>query len=159
MFSKIKMTNYPPQKNPVLVWDGKCGFCKFWVIRLNQHTRGRISFRTYQEAADQFRDIPVKEFKKASRLIELDGRVYSGPDSLYRSLQHSNKKTLPWHYWYHKFGWFAKLSDHGYNFIAKHRPMMFTLTKLLFGEQPQKIKHYWLLYAIILPVLLLFILD
>lgn len=153
MFSKIKKTDYPPKKRPVLIWGGECGFCRFWVIRLKKSTNDNIAYRTYQEVADQFTDIPLREFKKASRLIEVNGAVFSGPDSLYRSLQYSDSKTFSLHNRYRKYSWFTKISDHGYRFIAKNRPMMFTLTKALFGDRPEKFKHYWLVYIIVIVVL------
>lgn len=159
MFSKIKKTDYPPKRKPVLIWDGECGFCKFWVIRLKTFTEDKITYRTYQEKADQFLDIPLKEFKKASRFIEVDGAVYSGPDSLYRGLLHSDRHTLPWHRWYGSQPWFTKISDHGYDLIAKNRPLMFTLTKALFGKRPEKFRPYWLIYVVLifaLTILLLY---
>ncbi|PVW16209.1 thiol-disulfide oxidoreductase DCC family protein [Marixanthomonas spongiae] len=147
MFRKFKKTKYPPSHKPVLVWDGECGFCKYWVIRWKSLTSGNIVYKTYQEVASQFQDIPIKEFKKASRLIETDGCVYSGPDSAYRSYTYTNK-TWPWHNWYTRYNWFATLSDHGYNYIAKHRPFFFDLTKLCFGSDPKHLKPYWLLYLL-----------
>lgn len=153
MFSKIEKTDYPAKLRPTLIWDGECGFCRFWVIHLKQHTQNKIVYNTYQEAAARFPDIPLKEFKKASRLIEVDGGVFSGPDSLYRSLQYFDSKNFSWHNWYRKYVWFCKISDHGYNFIAKNRPMMFTLTKAMFGDRPEKLKHYWLLFILVIIML------
>ncbi len=149
MFQKFSKTNYPPSNKPVLVWDGECGFCKYWVTRWKSLTHDKIDYKTYQEIASQFQDIPLKEFKKASRLIETDGNMYSGPDSAYRSYTYT-QKNLPWHTWYTNYSWFTKLSDHGYNFIAKHRPFFFKLTKMFFGSDSKRLKPYWLLYLLIL---------
>ncbi|RFN58606.1 thiol-disulfide oxidoreductase DCC family protein [Marixanthomonas ophiurae] len=149
MFRKFSTTNYPPTSKPVLVWDGECGFCKYWVTRWKSMTNDKIDYITYQEIASQFQDIPIKEFKKASRLIETDGKVYSGPNSAYRSYTYTNK-SLPWHKWYTNYNWFTQLSDHGYNFIAKHRSFFFNLTKLFFGSNPKQLKWYWLLYLLLL---------
>ena len=154
MFEKIKYTKYPPSHH-TLVWDGDCGFCKFWKTRWEEKTREKIQFRTFQEVASEFPDIPLKEFKKASRLIETDGRLYSGPDSAYRSLWHANKKT--YHELYKKSKWFEKLSDHGYNHIAKNRHFYFQITKFLFGDEPLKIKPYWLVYLLIILLIIFLI--
>ncbi len=151
MFQKFDTTAYPPREKPVLVWDGNCGFCAFWVERWQQKTKGQIDFITFQEIAEQFKDIPLKEFKKASRLIEPNGSVYSGPDSAYRSY-HYTSNPFPWHRWYKKYAWFTWLSDHGYNHIAKNRPFFFRLTHALFGKNPKKLKLYWLLYLTIVAV-------
>lgn len=147
MFQKFQRTQHPPEVKPVLVWDGDCGFCKYWITRWKKVTAGSIAFYPYQEVASQFPDIPLKEFKKASRLIDTEGNVYSGPDSAYRSYYLADR-TSPWHTWYTKYTWFQKLSDHGYTFIAKHRSAMFTLTKAMLGPNPLHFKHYWSLYLV-----------
>ncbi len=153
MFQKIKQTEFPPVGKPVLIWDGDCGFCKYWVTRWKAITGEAIQYRTYQEAATDFPDIPLKEFKKASRLIEPDGKVYSGPDSAYRSYDYASNKKYPFHRWYLKYSFFRKLSDHGYNFIAKRRSLMFKLTRILFGNNPLHFKLYWLGYILVIFIL------
>ena len=144
MFSKIIQTAFPPTKKPMMVWDGECGFCKYWITNWKSRTGSNIEYRTYQEVASHYADIPLKEFKKASRLIETDGKVFNGPDSAFRSFTYFKKKLSIWHRWYSEYKWFTSISDHTYNFIAKHRSFMFKLTKLFFGKDPQALKHYWL---------------
>ncbi|MAZ73876.1 MAG: thiol-disulfide oxidoreductase [Flavobacteriaceae bacterium] len=152
MFQKFDTTKFPPENKPVLVWDGDCGFCKYWVTRWEMMTKGQVRFKTYQEVASDFPDIPIKEFKKASRFISAKGFIYSGPDSAYMSYYIANKKS-PWHQWYTSYSWFTKLSDHGYNFIAKHRSFFFKLTKAFLGSNPHSFTHYWLVYLVCLVLL------
>ncbi len=153
MFQKFEHTKFPPKEKPILVWDGECGFCAYWITRWKKISAGKINFQTYQEVAQQFPDIPLKEFKKASRLITPKGTVYSGPDSAYMSYFIANQKS-PWHRWYAMHSWFTKLSDYGYNFIAKHRSLFFTLTKAMLGSNPTSFKHYWILYFLGMVLLL-----
>jgi predicted DCC family thiol-disulfide oxidoreductase YuxK len=152
MFQEINKTAYPPT-HPILVWDGECKFCKWWKTRWELKTKNQLDFKTYQEVASQFQDIPLKEFKKASRLIETDGAVYSGPDSAYRSLYISGNKK--WHHWYSKNSWFEKLSDLGYNHIAKNRNFYYKATVILFGKDPVKPKLYWFYYLLLLILLII----
>ncbi len=154
MFTKFYRTNYPPTEKPMMVWDGECGFCKYWVTRWKMYTGDRITYKTYQEVASQFKDIPLKEFKKASRLIEPNGSVYSGPDSAYRSFAYSEEKHWPWHDWYERFPVFTKLSDHSYNFIAKHRSFFYKLTVFCFGKDPKNSQPYWLYYILLILAIL-----
>tara|TARA_A100000171_G_scaffold53065_1_gene76081 strand:+ start:1174 stop:1656 length:483 start_codon:yes stop_codon:yes gene_type:complete len=156
MFQKFNFTKFPPEDKPILVWDGECGFCKYWVTRWKEITGDKITFETYQEVAYNFPDIPVKEFKKASRLITLEGTVHSGPDSAYMSYYIANNAS-PWHRWYRDFKWFQKLSDHSYNYIAKNRSVFFKITKAMLGSNPLSFTHYWILYGCG-TVLLLFLL-
>jgi predicted DCC family thiol-disulfide oxidoreductase YuxK len=154
LFRKIENTKYPPSQN-ILIWDGDCGFCKFWKTRWEEKTQGIIQFSTYQEVASEFPDIPLKEFKKASRLIEPDGKIYSGPDSAYRSMWHAGNKFQ--HRLYRKKYWFRNFSDHAYNHIAKNRSFYFKVTKLFFGDNPLQLKPYWLIYLIVIILILLFL--
>ncbi|GEQ87140.1 hypothetical protein ULMS_26480 [Patiriisocius marinistellae] len=156
MFTKFQKTLYPPFEKPVLVWDGDCGFCKYWVIRWKLHTGISINYIPYQQIAHKFKDIPLKEFKKASRFIDTDGFIYSGPDSAYKTLSFKNGKSHL-HNWYHKYKWFTWLSDFGYNTIAKNRSFMFKLSKAFFGSNPKSFKPYWILYLLIIIVFIFLI--
>lgn len=135
MFAKINKTNYPPEI-PILIWDGECKFCFWWKTKLELKTRQKLMFKTYQEIGSKFPDIPIKEFKKASRLIETDGTIYSGPDSIYRSLYFAGIEK--WHIWYSSTILFQKMSDIGYNHIAKNRGFYYKVTVFLFGDNPVK---------------------
>lgn len=159
MFAKIRRTDFPPKDKPMMVWDGKCGFCKYWITNWKSNTKDRIEYSTYQEVASRYPDIPLKEFKKASRLIEMDGSVFSGPDSAFRSFLYFEKEDSKWHRWYSQKKWFQSLCDYGYNFIAKHRPQTFKVTKILFGRNPARLKHYWILYLLIILLAFYFLLK
>ena len=157
MFQKFEYTKHPPTNKPILVWDGACGFCKYWITRWEKISEGKIIFTPYQEAATQFPDIPLKEFKKASRLITTKGTVHGGPDSAYMSYYIANPNSK-WHSWYQNIGWFRNLSDHGYNFIAKHRSFFFKLTKAMLGSNPVSYTHYWILYGFGIALLIFLLL-
>ena len=152
MFFKINKTAFPPIEKPMMVWDGECGFCKYWIINWKSKTGNNIEYKTYQEVASQYPDIPLKEFRKASRLIEPDGRVFSGPDSAFRSFTYFKPKVLIWHRWYSEYKWFTSLCDNAYNYIAKHRTFMFKLTNIFFGKNPQSLKPYWLFIILFIGV-------
>ncbi|WP_240463086.1 thiol-disulfide oxidoreductase DCC family protein [Mesonia aquimarina] len=137
---------YTPQK-PHLIWDGNCGFCHYWKIRWQKKLKGEVVFETFQNKASFFEDIPLKEFKKSSKLIDTEGRVFNGPDSAYRILYLSGQSF--WHQLYQNSSWFMFLSDHAYNHIAKNRGFYFKLTKIIWGKNPKKPKPYWLFHITI----------
>jgi len=153
MFAKIQKTQSPPSQ-ALFVWDGECGFCKYWIIVWKSKTVD-LNYKTFQEVAGEFPDIPLKEFKKASRLIDTDGSVFSGPDSAYRTLWYFEKPQEHLHLWYKSSGVFRRLSDHGYNFIAKNRPLMMKLTLAFWGKNPLKRKPFWVIYLMGLVMILL----
>lgn len=148
-------TYYRPP-TPMLIWDGTCGFCKFWVTRWKIMTGDAILYVPYQEAAHQIKDIPVQAFKEAVRMIETDGKVYNGAGAAYKTLTYSGKWRFLYPY-YKKFPLFRKISDHACQSIADNRPFMFTLTKMLFGKNPNKMVHYWIIYVSIGVFLFVFL--
>ena len=78
MFSKIERTAYPPNEKPLMVFDGNCGFCKYWVIRWKKISGLEVDYRPYQEVAINFQDISENHLKEAVRYIDLDGNVFTG---------------------------------------------------------------------------------
>ena len=140
-----------------MVWDGNCGFCKYWIIRWTRLSKGQIKFIPFQEAAPQFPEIEVEHFKSAVRLIDVDGRVYSGPEAAYKSLQMSGKFTYLYD-WYANSSVFRKLSDVGYQIIADNRNTAMKITKWLFGDNPINLKNYWVFYLMIIFGVLLLLL-
>jgi predicted DCC family thiol-disulfide oxidoreductase YuxK len=159
MFAKIQKTQSPPSQ-ALFVWDGECGFCKYWIIIWKSKTTN-LNYKTFQEVSGEFPDIPLKEFKKASRLIEIDGSVFCGPDSAYRTFWYFEKTQKHWHRWYQQSSLFRQLSDHGYNFIAKNRPLMMKLTLAFWGKNPVNRKPYWVVWLVgflgVLAILIYFL--
>lgn len=156
MFNKYLLTINKPVK-PLMIWDGNCGFCKYWILVWKQKTT-EVEYKTLQEVAENFSEIPLKEFKKASRFIDMDGRIYSGPDSAFMSMAHFKKPINLFHRWYLSSGLFQSLSDHGYNFIAKNRPLMMKITLAFWGKNPLKLKPYWVLWLMALLSVIVIIL-
>lgn len=105
-----------------------------------------IRFVPYQEAAAEFPDIKRQHFQEASRLIETDGQIFSGPASAYRSLSYGNRWARKLDVWYRRGHTFARLSDHLYQWIADHRNVLFRLTKFLWGSNPQQPRPFWAIY-------------
>lgn len=134
---------------PLLIWDGSCGFCRYWVTRWKGLTNGRVAFVPYQNRPELLQKIPGDFFRKAVRLLETPGTIYSGAEAVYRILrQHPGWAFLQ--RWYVRLPFFRKLSDWSYMRIAAHRPFFFRLSKLLFGKDPIRMKPYWLLYILFL---------
>ncbi len=76
----------PPEK-PLLIWDGDCHFCHHWIERWKIETAGCVDYEKSQDVAARFPEIPREQFQNSVVLIEPDGRVYTGAEAVYRSLQ------------------------------------------------------------------------
>lgn len=128
-----------------MIWDGECGFCRYWVTRWGGITGDLIDYLPYQEAAANYPDLDPGIFRQASRLITTSGEIYSGPDSAYKSLALAGRYTFL-HKWYKKESWFMKLSDTAYQYMARRRGAMFRITRALWGSDPLSPRPFWVIY-------------
>src|SRR5256885_17068712 len=99
----------PPPK-PLIIWDGECHFCRRWIERWKEISRGEVDYELYQQLGEKFPEIPREQFERSVILVETDGAVFSGAEAVFRSLRsRSSKKWLVWSY-YHVPG-FALFSN------------------------------------------------
>jgi len=114
------MFQLPPRQTPILIYDGDCSFCKYWVERWKRVTGSRISYAPYQEVVDQFPEIPLATFQAAVQFVDHQGTVWSGAEAVFRTLAAVPEKR--WLLWcYRRVPGFAPISDIIYRFIARHR--------------------------------------
>lgn len=161
MFKKLDKTIYPPNKKPVMAWDGNCGFCHYWVIKWKIMTGDQINYVPFQDIYQDFPDIELKYFKQAIRFIDIDGRIYTGPAAVFQALHRYGKKwkwVMPM---YKNFWPFRFASDHFYAFVSKNRVRMYEIVIRLFGKNPARPKNFWAIYLgslIALSIALCFVL-
>ncbi|MGH8602646.1 MAG: thiol-disulfide oxidoreductase DCC family protein, partial [Gammaproteobacteria bacterium] len=63
---------------PLLIYDGECAFCLYWVNYWQKLTRDIVHYQPYQIAAQDFPHIPLERFRGSIWLVEDDGRVSGG---------------------------------------------------------------------------------
>ncbi len=114
-----------PESKPVLLWDGRCGFCKIWINYWKQLVGDRIIYKTSQDAGGDYPQIDPKEFSKSVQLVRPDGSVASGAHAVFESL--GMLKT-------YQSKIFAAITEFGYRWIAAHRDFAYTFTKYTFGR-------------------------
>ena len=136
----LRVSNRPPK--PLMIWDGECHFCKRWIERWREITAGEVDYATYQEAAARFPEIPVEQFRRAVAFIDPNGEAFFAAEAVYRSLGYrSSRKWLVWSY-DHVPG-FAAISETAYKFIARHRSLGSTFTRLLWGKDVRPPTYFW----------------
>jgi predicted DCC family thiol-disulfide oxidoreductase YuxK len=136
----LRVSNPPPK--PLMIWDGECHFCKRWIERWREITDDKVDYATYQDAVHRFPEIPVEQFKRAVALIEPDGEIFFAAKAVYRSLRYRpSRKWLAWSY-DHVPG-FAAISETAYEFIARHRGLGSTVTRLLWGKNVRPPSYFW----------------
>lgn len=145
-----RKTRYPPKDKPVMVWDGECPFCKFWIAYLSRYTGQRVDYVPFQQASTWIKDIPPGVFRQAVQFIEPDGTVYGGLDAAYKSFYYLDRPVLFLHQRYETSPGFARVSDHLYGFISARRPLMCRLTRWFFGQNPETLKPYFLVWGMVI---------
>jgi predicted DCC family thiol-disulfide oxidoreductase YuxK len=70
-----------PPDRPLIVFDGDCGFCRFWIARWQR--RQTVDYQPFQDQdiEQRFADIPRERFARAVHLIETDGGVSEGAEA------------------------------------------------------------------------------
>jgi len=137
-----------PPSRALLVFDGDCNFCTWWVRRWQLMTGDRVDYLPAQDPriAAQFPEIPRQQFDTAVQLIETDGSVYSGAEAVFRTLAHH-----PNHQWplrgYEKSKLFANLTEWAYRLVSENRTFFSLLTRWFWGrhvEQPSNFLTRWI---------------
>jgi len=155
---QIRASN--PRPKPVIIWDGDCHFCRRWIERWREITRGAVDYAASQDSAERFPEIPREQFERSVIYIETDGSVFSGAEAVFRSLQcRSSKKWLAWSY-YHVPG-FAPVSESLYKIISCNRGFASAITRLLWGDDVRPPTYFiarrWFLRAVGLIFLIAFV--
>lgn len=158
MFSSPLKTNYPPLDQPMMVWDGNCGFCHYWIIKWNLITKDIIKYKKYQLVHQQYADISIEQFKQAVQLIMPDGQIYSGPAAAYQSFALANRYNFLIQ-WYQKSKLFRNISNWAYQKVAENRYELYNLSKKLFGKNPRRPRYNWLVYLILMVLILITIIK
>jgi predicted DCC family thiol-disulfide oxidoreductase YuxK len=125
----------PPAK-PVMIFDGDCGFCRFWIERWRRQSGGSIEYTASQEpdVRRRFPEIPQHAFDTSVQYVDIDGTVYHGAEGVLRSRTTFGKR---WLYWIYRNVPGARfVFEAGYAFIASHRTGFSKLNKLVFGTAP-----------------------
>ncbi|HVN64828.1 MAG TPA: hypothetical protein VMT58_09345, partial [Candidatus Binataceae bacterium] len=60
---------------PLLIYDGDCGFCRYWVRYWEALTRDKVAYAPYQEVGAQYPQIPIHEFENAIQYVGPDGKI------------------------------------------------------------------------------------
>jgi len=124
----------PPAK-PLMVYDGECKFCCVWIRRWKQATGDFVEYFPYQDSsiATRFPEIPRSQFEAAVQFIAVDGSVYSGAEAAFRALATNPHEQFLLD-WYTHSQTFARATEWGYRFVARHRQFLSFLTRFLWGD-------------------------
>ena len=134
-----------PLDRPLLLFDGDCGFCRFWAARWRATTRGQVDFAPAQQEAGRFPQIPKEAWKRSVQLVTPAGDVYGGAEAVFRTLA-----CAPERRWmlsvYRRVPGARLVSEAAYRMVEGHRGSFSWLTRLGWGgnaEPPSYVLSRW----------------
>ena len=119
---------------PVLIYDGECRFCCYWVRRWERATGEAVTYLAQQDpsVAERVPEIPPAHLAEAVHLVDAQGRVWRGAEAVSRSLACNPHWRWPLGL-YQSVPGVAPVIEAAYRFIAKHRTLFSLVTRLLWG--------------------------
>lgn len=112
---------------PLLIYDGRCGFCRIWIDYWKRLTGDRIAYAPSQEVGDQYPQIAREQFAQAVQLVRPDGSVASGARAVF--------ETLGWGSAYESSPLLASITEAAYRVIVPRRSLFYQLTRFTFGTR------------------------
>ncbi len=123
-----------PPATPVLIFDGDCGFCRYWIARWRLRSGDAVEYVPFQDPAlaQRFPEVPRERCRRAVQLVQPDGRVVEGALAVFEAMAFSGRRLPLWTY-QHVPG-AAAVSERSYRFVADHRAPASRLTAFLWGR-------------------------
>src|SRR3984885_1213529 len=123
-------------ERPLLLFDGDCGFCRFWVARWRAATRGQVDFAPAQQEAARFPEIAKESWKRSVQLVTPTGEVYGGAEAVFRTQAYAPERR-----WmlgvYRRVPGAQFVSEAAYRLVERHRGFFSWLTWLGWGRDPE----------------------
>jgi predicted DCC family thiol-disulfide oxidoreductase YuxK len=119
---------------PVMIYDGECDFCRYWLARWRKRLGDRLDYVPLQDPqiATRFPKITPARFRESVHLVDPAGTVYFGARAVFEALD------LGESHWpiqaYRRIPGAAAISELAYRIVARHRRFFFFVTKLFWGR-------------------------
>jgi predicted DCC family thiol-disulfide oxidoreductase YuxK len=123
----------PARRLPLLIYDGDCGFCLYWLHYWQKLTGDRVAYAPYQEVAGQYPQIPTAAFRQAVQYVAPDGKIASGAEAVFLTLSHADGYGF-WLTCYRRLPGFAAIAERAYAIVASHRSAFYRPSLWLWGR-------------------------
>src|ERR1700733_11091848 len=144
-------------KDPLLIFDGHCGFCRIWIEYWKALTGGRVAYAASQDVGRKYPQILGKNFSESVQLVMPDGEVLSGARAVFVTL--TQGPGMAWPLWaYNHVPGVEGASEAAYRLIAAHRTFFYHLTRLTFGKRILPLKFAqveWLFLRLLAAIYLM----
>jgi lipase maturation factor 1 len=122
-----------PDRRALLIYDGDCRFCDYWVRYWQLLTGEQISYQPFQQVAAQHPQIAPADFEHAIQYLGADGQRAAGAEASFLILSHAPGKGI-WLWLYRTLPGFAPFSEWAYRIAAAHRGGAYRISLWLWGR-------------------------
>ena len=125
-------------EQPLVIFDGHCGFCRIWIEYWRALTGGRVDYAPSQDVGSQHPQISAENYRESVQLVLPGGEVLNGARAVLVTLTYA--PAMAWlarillSMYKHVPG-FAPAAEAAYRLIAGHRNFFYQLTRWTFGKQ------------------------
>jgi predicted DCC family thiol-disulfide oxidoreductase YuxK len=144
-------------QDPLVIFDGHCGFCRIWIEYWKAITGGRVAYAASQEVGDLYPQISAKNFSESVQFVLPGGKTLSGARAVFMTLTYA-----PGMAWllkaYDRAPGVAPAAEAAYRLIARHRTFFYHLSRLTFGKRVLPLKSAkveWLFLRLLAAVYLI----
>jgi predicted DCC family thiol-disulfide oxidoreductase YuxK len=120
-------------EQPVLIYDGDCGICIYWVNFWKKLTGNTIDYRPYQEVASDYPDISIDAFKQSIQFIDQNGTRSEGAKATCKLLKDVPAYSLLYRMYKYIPG-FSRVSEWGYTFFSRRRNLLKWVSYIFWGK-------------------------
>jgi lipase maturation factor 1 len=125
---------------PLVIFDGKCGFCKIWIEYWEQLTGPLVDYAASQEVGALYPQIPPEHYSQSVQLVMPSGEVMNGARAVFTTLTYA--PGMAWLLWlYNHLPGFAPVTEAVYKLIAAQRNFFYHLTRLTFGRHISPLRY------------------
>jgi lipase maturation factor 1 len=119
---------------PLVIYDGRCGFCRIWIEYWKALTSGRVDYAASQDVGRLYPQIPEQSFRESVQLVMPDGQVLGGARAVFVTSGYvpGLRWLLPVR---DGLPGVAPATEALYRLIARHRTLFYYLTRLTFGKR------------------------
>ena len=118
-------------QRPVMVFDGNCAFCKFWVSKWQKLAAEEVDFAPYQQLPRVYYGVSRQQFSRSVYLITKYRRL-RGAAAVFEVLALGGNDF--WNRLYYNVVLADSFFESCYWLVATHRDFFFQLTKLFYKE-------------------------
>jgi predicted DCC family thiol-disulfide oxidoreductase YuxK len=118
--------NLSSQK-PIVVYDGECNFCKYWVNKWKLKTLDEVYYIPFQQVPPVFFGIQREQFKKSVYLITRYRRL-CGAEAIFELLAIAGYTSLI--ELYNRIPLLDKITEIIYRLIANYRDFFYKILKI-----------------------------